>query len=236
MSARILATYLLLFLICGTTYAQKNVSGYVADYRTNEKLPGVIITNPGSKQSAVSDKDGNFSIPAKLNDLLTFSAPGYKTDTILVIDFFKRKVQLSPLGIQLDNVKVTGSPIFDPRKEYPDVYKVGEYLRTPMGRGLIFSPSALFSKKGKEARRLKRFFKTEVIYREVTRLFTRKLVTSMVPLQGQELDNFMTMYRPSLGFLKKASPSDMTLYLNDCYKKFMLLSAEERSRNPLKLD
>jgi hypothetical protein len=50
-----------------------------------------------------------------------------------------------------------------------------------------------------------------------------------VPLKGQELEDFMTMYRPTYAFLRNNSGPSLAVYINDCYKKFEALPPDKRS-------
>ncbi len=76
---------------------------------------------------------------------------------------------------------------------------------------------------------MKRYFKTEEEERHVDAVFTRAYVGSLVPLKGKELEDFMTMYRPSYAFLISNNAESMAVYINDSYKKYLALPPERRS-------
>lgn len=68
----------LLFFITQITLAQeKFISGIVSD--TSGPLPGVSIVIKGTTQGTETDFDGNYSIKAKINDVLVFRFVGKKT-------------------------------------------------------------------------------------------------------------------------------------------------------------
>jgi hypothetical protein len=110
---------------------------------------------------------------------------------------------------------------FDPKKEYPDVYQKSKVY--------VLSPSSWFGKENRDARRLKRYFRTEAEERHVDAVFTRAYVGSIVPLKGKDLEDFMTLYRPSYAFLRSNNSESLVAYINDSYKKFQTLPPEKRS-------
>jgi len=49
-----------------------------------------------------------------------------------------------------------------------------------------------------------------------------------VPLRGRELEDFMTLYRPSYAYIMDNNGPSLAAYVNDSYKKFMALPPEKR--------
>jgi hypothetical protein len=220
----ILLTAVLLIAITITTQAQI-LSGTVVETGKNTRLQNVFIKDAGGKEVALTDKSGNFDIRTVKNHTLIFSLPGYVSDTLFVVDFKPKNIELRQMGISLQAVNVSANKgAFNPELEYPEIYERSKFA---------LSPSRIFGKESRNARRLKRYFKTEVEQRQIDAVFTRVLVTSVVPLKGQELDNFMAMYRPSLSFAKNSSQQTMVVYINDSYKKFKELPADKRTQSTL---
>ncbi len=60
------------------------ITGSVKDKSTGEPLAGAAITVKGSKASAVSDQNGNFSIQASTGDVLIVSFVGYETQEVRI--------------------------------------------------------------------------------------------------------------------------------------------------------
>jgi len=110
---------------------------------------------------------------------------------------------------------------FDPHKEYPEVYEKAKVY--PL------SPSTWFSREARNARRLKKYFQTEQEERIVDKVYTRAYVGSIVPLKGQELEDFMTLFRPSYRFITSNNSESLAAYINDSYKKYKALPPEKRS-------
>ncbi len=217
MSSRL---FLILFLvITGSVQAQTILKGTVYEGKSSRKLSNVFVRDINSKEVSLTDNSGNFSIRTVINHTLIFSSPGYVSDTLYLVDLNPKHIELSFRNITLNTVNVTSTRSFNPREEYPDVYEKSKFA---------LSPSRIFGKEAKNARRLKHYFDRETDERQIDSIFNAAYVSSVVPLKGQDLENFMTLYRPTLAFLKKTPRSSLTLYLNDSYKKFMALPPEKR--------
>ncbi|RWY57433.1 peptidase associated/transthyretin-like domain-containing protein [Mucilaginibacter gilvus] len=215
-----------ILLSTGLASAQDVLKGTVYENGTNVKLDNVFIRDNNNKQITLTDKNGDFSIKTTTGHILVFTSPGYNPDTLYLVDMRLKKVMLSPQFIALNQVNVRSTRLaFDPRKEYPDVYSKSKVY--------AFSPSTWFSKEGKDARRLKKFFQREAQERHVDEVFSKAYVGSLVPLKGQELENFITLYRPTYAFLRSNNAESIVAYVSDSYKKFQALPADKRTLQPL---
>jgi hypothetical protein len=212
----------LLLLAAASVNAQGILKGSVSESGTNTKLPDVFIRDNNNRQLTITDKDGNFTIKTETGHLLIFDSPGYVSDTLYVVDMSPKKIMLLTKTIALREVTINSTrQAFDPHKEYPEVYTKSKVY--------VMSPSSWFSKEGKDARRLKHYFVREAQERHIDAVFTRTYVGSIVPLKGQELEDFMTMYRPTYAFLVGNNSESLAVYINDSYKKFMALPPDKRS-------
>ncbi len=211
-----------ILFITTTVSAQDVLKGTVYELHKDEKLPNVFVKDITNKQITITDDKGNFSIRTATGHTLVFNAPGFEPDTLYITDMRPKRIEMTSQTISLRQVNVTATKeAFDPQKEYPEVYT--------KSRVAVMSPSTWFSKEGKDARRLKRYFKREQEEREIDNAFTVDYVKSVVPLRGAELENFMSMYRPSYAFLKDNNAISMTAYINDAYKKYQALPANKKA-------
>ena len=219
---------IIIFLFASTfAHSQDLLKGTVYENGTNTRLTNVFIKNNNNKQITITDKNGNFSIKAATGHLLIFNSPGYVSDTLYLIDVLHKRINLVPKTINLSQVNITATrQAFNPRVEYPEIYEKSKVY--------AFSPSTWFSKEGKDARRLKRYFRREAEERQVDAVFSPVYVGSIVPLKGQDLANFISLYRPTYAFLKSNNAESMVAYINDCYKKYMALPPDKRSLPALK--
>ena len=215
--------YLLTFalLISNAVNAQIYVRGNVVDASSGAKLSDVFVRDVTNKQIALTDKSGKFEIKSETGHTLIFSSPNYVPDTLYVVDLTQKHIELRTKTISLREVNITAQRLaFDPHKEYPDVYEKSKVY--PL------SPSTWFGKEARDARRLKRYFAREEQERKVDQVFNRVYVGSIVPLKGQELEDFMQLYRPSYAFITSNNSESLAVYINDSYKKWQALPPEKR--------
>ena len=219
MTKKVYLILIILFLCSINIYAQNTLRGTVFEGNTTRKIADVFVRDINAKAIALGDKNGNFSIQTEKNHTLVFTSPGYVPDTLYLVDLNPKRIELAVKGISLAEVNVISNKAFDPREEYPEVYEKSKFA---------LSPSRIFGKDARDARRLKHYFDQEVKERKVDSAFNQLYVSSIIPLKGQALEDFMTMFRPSYDFVEKTPRSSMTLYINDSYKKFMALPPDKR--------
>jgi hypothetical protein len=208
-------------LLGNALYAQILVKGTVVESGSGIKLSNVFVKDVTNRQIALTDKSGKFEIKSETGHTLIFSSPGYVADTLYVVDLTPKHVELKTKTIPLREVNITASRLaFDSHKEYPDVYTKSKVY--PL------SPSSWFGKEGRNARRLKRYFAHEEQERRIDQVFNSVYVGSIVPLKGQDLYDFMTLYRPSYAFITGNNSESLAVYINDSYKKYMALPPDKR--------
>jgi hypothetical protein len=212
----------LLFIAAVPVHAQSLLKGQVRERGDNQKIPNAFIRDINTNVMTLVDNNGDFSIRTSPGHTLIVTSPGYVSDTLFVTDMTPKKISMTVMSIALKQVNINASrKAFNPREEYPEVYEKSKVY--------VLSPSSWFSKESHDARRLKRYFQMEQEQEKVDEAFNAAYVSSLVPLKGQALEDFMTMYRPSYDFIKNNNRVSMAVYVNDCYKKFMALSPEKRS-------
>jgi hypothetical protein len=211
----------LILLATGPAMAQSLLKGTVYESGSNNRMPNVFIRNNNNKQITITDNSGNFSIKAETGNLIIFDSPGFISDTLYLIDLTPKKIVMVTKTIALREVSISSTrQAFDPHKEYPEIYTKSKVY--------IMSPTSWFSKEGRDARKLKRYFVTEEQQRHVDAVFTRAYVGSIVPLKGRDLEDFMTLYRPSYAFIRGNNSESLAVYINDSYKKYQTLPPEKR--------
>jgi hypothetical protein len=211
----------LILLASSPAMAQSLLKGTVYESGSNTRMPNVFIRNNNNKQITITDNSGNFSIKAETGNLIIFDSPGFISDTLYLIDLTPKKIVMVTKTIALREVNISSTrQAFDPHKEYPEIYTKSKVY--------IMSPTSWFSKEGRDARKLKRYFVTEEQQRHVDAVFTRAYVGSIVPLKGRDLEDFMTLYRPSYAFIRGNNSESLAVYINDSYKKYQALPPEKR--------
>ncbi len=94
----------------GKSYAQSivTIKGTIIDEETKETLPGALVKLKSGDKVASANADGNYSIQAKLNDVLIFSFLGYESRSIQVGKEKVINVALKPNVSALNEVVVIG--------------------------------------------------------------------------------------------------------------------------------
>ena len=101
-------TTLLALLISIITFAQNvTVKGVVYD-ETNMPLIGATVQVKGGQAGAATDLDGNFTIKAAKNSVLTISYIGYLTQEVKLQGKTQISIKLVPDNKTLDEVVVVG--------------------------------------------------------------------------------------------------------------------------------
>ena len=228
MKLKIITVATLVF-ITGLANAQSVLKGIVEETGSNLKLSNVFIKDATNNQLTLTDKSGNFVIKSAPSHLLIFTSPGYISDTLYVVDMTPKHVKLQIMNISLREVRISGTrTTFDPKEEYPEVYQKSKVY--------VLSPSSWFGKDARDARHLRRYFAMEEQEQEIDNVFNAAYVSRLVPLRGQDLEDFMTLYRPSYAYVHNNNNQTMAVYINDSYKKFKLLPANKRKLDRLSTD
>ena len=212
--------------------AQDRLKGLVLEYKSNEALQQVLVKNLTKGDSVITNKNGAFDISANKDDVLSFSYPGYRTDSLVVTDFAVKRVYLTSINDPriLKEVNITALTNSKLAEEKERMRKQAQFANTVSGGGIGLSPSKIFGREAKEARRQYKMLEEESNNRIIDAKFTEILVTSLTPLQGQDLSLFMAKYRPKVAFVKEADDERMRLYIMDSYNEFKKLSQAAKEK------
>ena len=208
------------------------LNGFVLELESGEPLPFVEIKNLNTGTTVESQQDGRFSITVRKNERLRFEYPGYRTDTLFVIEFDVKRVYLTPDGstIQIDEVQIQAMTDSRLSVEIERAQREGQVAETSQHRGgLRISPSRWFGQEGRQARQRHKLLLAEQERRKIDARFTPVAITAVTPLSGDDLELYMTKYRPSLEFISTASDDDLRLYIMDTYAKFNKLTPKQRA-------
>ena len=222
-----------IFLFCTKVAAQYTLKGKVYEAQTHITLQSIRVTNLNSKQFAVSDSAGIFYINAKAGDLLAFRGYAYQPDTILITNKNNLEIYLLPAGKVLKEVNVTttqstAGSLKDPGLNGAPVI----YLRDKSG--LPTGGIALRFGYGKDKKALhnKQLSDQEMAEQDIDNAFTPQKMGRLIPLREAELQNFIFMYLPTIKVFKDPK-FDLTLYVNDSYKKYLALPPDKRKPTSL---
>lgn len=210
----------------------KTVQGIVFDKDTNQRIGKVFIKNEKTKENTFNNVRGEFDMHVSQGDLIVSEKEGFFADTIryngqqVLMVYLKR----SSIYIPEVNVIARRSPeevLKQRREDFSKAYKLADpgsiFSVGPTGAGVsIGSIFNMFSREGKNARRLINIIQQEYEQNVVDSKFTPDLVSNLTGLSGQKLANFMRNYRPTYSFASLASPYELSSYIRSKYEIFKL--------------
>ncbi|OKS87877.1 peptidase associated/transthyretin-like domain-containing protein [Mucilaginibacter polytrichastri] len=216
------------------SYAQHAQEGVVFENKTHVALAGITVENLNGKYKTVTDKQGRFSLTAKISDMLVLNGFGYKPDTVVVTDLHAREFYMDPLQHLLNEVEINGKgavneSIFKQRKD-PDFHnQTMTYQRNKDGtvKGGINLRIWSNKKTENEAKKRELEAKNDKITAQIQQAFSKESIEKYVPLKDQELHSFIMRYSPDIETFT-SEEFNLAAYLNKCYKEFVKLSPEER--------
>jgi len=230
---------LLLFLLFAapcTLLAQNSVSGTVYDFDNNTfPLQNVRVKNLSNNQLTLTKAAGQFTISARMGDLLEFSLMGYHTDTLYLINLLPKTIYLPGNSTALKEVEIVGAKI-NPSILSPDP-QARPYKRfTPDGLqgkgnndragGLLFNLG--YGKYKRQQEKIRLLEERDRFQNEINTIFTEEYVSDLVKLKGQDLKDFMSLYRPPEELVKSERPFNYAMYTIKAYHTWLKLPPEQR--------
>lgn len=199
------------------------ISGIIMEKGTDNRIEDVNVTNLRTRQIVSSNSYGVFNIEVAIGDSLSISKVGYGTVKTAIQTLGDILVDLQS-GVQIETVVVTRSTKEAEMRSYlkdfekKGIYngghnKVGTYLASPATA--LYN---LFGQEAKNAKRFERYMSKELEATKIDRIFNKRLVASLTNLEGDELQSFMDMYRPSLSSIERWGDYDLMSYITNSFK------------------
>ncbi|MDP2415092.1 hypothetical protein [Daejeonella sp.] len=214
------------YMVIRPVMAQQNsVQGLIMERSGASRIAGVYILNKKTGISTFSNELGLFRIAASVGDTLNISKSGY-SDLILPLLELSDKVLMLQGVISLSEVKVLGQSKKQELDEVRDQYrKNGSYYAgKPPLLAYFFRPlTALYELIGKtpaQARRFNAYYLKELQESEVDRRFSAYAITNVTGLEGNDLKNFMILYRPDYQNVAKFDEYAMINYIKKSLQLF----------------
>jgi len=235
---------LILFLLVVLPFkmlAQENVSGTVFDF-DNKTFPlqQVAVKNLTNKQIAVTKATGQFTIAANKGDLLEFTLVGYHVDTLYLTDLKNKTIYLPANAKSLKEVEIVEtklSPYLDLKnpnaQESKRISTDGTEGKSNTDRagGLKFALG--YGKYKREQEKIQKLEERDAYETEILTHFNEQTVHALVKLTGQELKDFINMYRPSVALIKSERPFNYSYYIAQAYQKWLKLAPHQRKAPPM---
>jgi len=224
----LLKIFLLIIAMTGirTVMAQENsVQGLIMERSGASRIAGVYILNKRTGISTFSNELGLFRISAATGDALSISKSGYSDLILPILELSDKILMLQPV-ISLSEVKVLGQSKKQELDEVRDQYrkKGSFYAGKPPLLAYFFRPlTALYELIGKtpaQARRFNAYYLRELQESEVDRRFSAYAIKNVTGLEGNDLKNFMILYRPDYQNVAKFDEYSMINYIKKSLQLF----------------
>lgn len=243
-----------LFLFIGfLAFGQETtvVTGKVLNAANDVPIENAHVVNLNQVKGAVTSSEGDFEIPAKVNDTLYFSFLGFKTIRVRVTnDWLKYgsvKVKMTELGIALEEVVVrpvqlTGYLEID-AKNIPiyenyrysisglnQGYEGGDHSPNAVSRvlGAVFNPADalynIFGKKPQQMRKLREMKEDDEIRRLLQSKFDRQTLMAVLQIDRMDIDEILRRCDYSKDFIRSANDLQILDAMSGCYEEYKVLN------------
>ncbi|MES2829591.1 MAG: hypothetical protein V4687_15630 [Bacteroidota bacterium] len=217
-------------------YAQSTLKGQVFDFDNKKMpLPNVIVKNLNNGKRTETNSGGHFDLPAMKGDIITLSKSSYHTDTLFLIDLSLKRIFLPVAVTQLKEVDILGARV-NRSVYYKDLEaKEIKLIETDDLRGKKNNDRAgglklnLGYGKYRTAQQKRQRLAEAALYDdEINANFTSELVGKITKLEGEDLKNFIYLYKPSAGLVETERPFNYTLYIIKAFSTWQKLPADQR--------
>jgi hypothetical protein len=224
------------------------ISGIIYDASSSERIPFVHIIDVKKNKGTSANDNGNFSFSANVQDSIKFTAIGYE-DFYLVIDDSLRlenfiTVRLAPKTYMLQALDFYAT---DPMKgfylkdiERDTTIKFGSKGHPGAaywngvsggGSGYITGFANLFNSHHKQEKKLGKILAEETRLVQLQKAeeernsklqekYNTELVQQITDLEGEELINFMKMYKPTDLFIMRSSEYEIALQVVNSFREY----------------
>jgi hypothetical protein len=222
-----------------------DLKGEIVNGFDKKPLGGSHIYNMNTVRGTISNSDGTFSIPAKVNDTIFLSHIGFQSIKIkitndllkgneLEIALFEKAENIAEVTVK--SIDLIGVLEIDaknvPKDKYTRIHINGLAQTYEVGRpstktynspvDALFHPIDfvynLFGKKPKQLKRLKKLKQDNAIRDMLDAKVNREIMLEYLELSRQELDDLLGECNYSDYFIKKASDIQVIEAVLECYE------------------
>jgi len=232
------------------TIPVKNIhtlKGKIISINDKKPLPSAHIINLNSVRGTITNNDGQFEIPAVVNDTIFISYIGFQSIKLKITnDLLKGnelEIAIHEKVIKIEEVvvkshKLIGVLVVDaknvPKDIYsrihinglPQAYEIGTSYNSNFNSGLtkIFNPVDFWYKKigakPKELKRLKKLKEGDEMKSIMEQQFSREIMMDYLDMSRKELNDLLTECNYSNRFISKASDLQIIEAVLDCYENY----------------
>ena len=249
---KIYLLFLFVFILSSSLIFSQNLVATVENSSDNKPISSVHVINLTQVIGVITDNQGKFEIPAKLNDTLYLSYLGFKSMKVKVtndlLKFENSKIQLTELAYALEEVivkpyELTGYLEIDAknvplsqsfRYSIPGLpskgYEGGSRNSGAFSKVInsIFNPvDFLYNLFGKNPRQLKKLKQMKEDYRIrelLSSKFDRETLEELLQIQKVDIDEILRNCNFSDSFIETANDLQILDAISGCYEEFKVLN------------
>lgn len=222
-----------------TMLCAQPMHGHVMDVGSNEPVEGVCILNIYTEEKTHSNPEGEFSVEIEAGQLVEFRKQGYKILRVRVPQgkrptYFKVMMQRAGTDV-VDYVNSRGAaPDYKTDSmRYYALYK--ETLEMPRLNGVdaVQHPFSAMSKKNRQIWAFQDEYRFYQEQKYIDYTFNPKLVSNITSLQGDSLQAYMELFRPTYDQLRGMSEYAYYNYIKrtaELYRQRGIRARMSRSR------
>ena len=227
--------FLLIFVFampCSVFPQKLSIKGTVLSANSALPIKGITILNVSLKTKTISDINGNYFIDYNKTDTIEFSHENWETKRIIGVDL-KDSVFILHRSIQIDEIFLRGDGLHSRRQileklaseknKNNAIYYRGQppiALLNPFGGKPITFFYELLSKGGRNARKMNKEIAAEIANEKIRRFFNPELISSIIPLQDDDLDDFIQKYEPTAKQVENWTAYDAQVYIKECFNAY----------------
>ena len=224
-----------------------SLKGKIISINDKKPLQSAHIINLNSVKGTITNSQGQFEIPASVNDTIFISYIGFQSIKLKITnDLLKGnelEIAIHEKVVNIDEVtikshKLIGVLVVDaknvPEDSYsrihinglPQAYEIGRSYGSSYNSGLgaIFNPVDFwynkFGKKPKEMDRLRKLKEGDQMRNMMEQKYSREIMMDYLDMSRKELNDLLTECNYSSRFIKKASDLQIIEAVLECYENY----------------
>jgi hypothetical protein len=191
------------------------MKGKVYDAHTQKPIENVSIINTFTEESFITDSTGDFKLHVEIGHLVEFRKLGYQVVRIRVhgteLPFYSIAMREGPFELQ--EIEIRGHNYRSDSIEMRETYKWAIDHYTLSGADIIAHPFDALSKRNRQIwafQKRYRYFEQEKF---IDYVFNDKLVAKLTGLEGDDLQQYKRVYRPSYMQIEAWGDYDFYAYI-----------------------
>ncbi|TMM31290.1 carboxypeptidase-like regulatory domain-containing protein [Polaribacter aestuariivivens] len=258
--------FILCFVFSLSIFSQKDslqiktLKGQVVHAENNKALSAAHILNLNSVNGTITNEDGFFELPTRVNDTILVSFLGFSSIKLKVtnellkgneleIALYEKPEEVKEVVIK--STKLIGVLEIDvkqvPKDRFtrihinglPQTYEVGKprakNFSSPIAA--LFQPVDflynLFGDKPKQLKKLQKLKKEDDLRKMLAGKFDREVMMEYLEMDRQELSDLLSDCNYSEYFIKKASDLQLIEAILDCYENYKALKKGKIKRDKI---